>query len=225
MFKAIFTIVLGVWAGLILAAATLYIGSENTGFQLLPLDVKFGTSPDKDASLEPVVHLANAKAEPFCTAFIVDANYAVTAAHCINGNGKGKLPKENLKILDEKGNDIGDVQAVGFHDRSDLGLLKGNFKKFLPLPANFYDNGFEVRRMLAACGFPYGQKKLICNTFVPMGNSTFTVKGIGYLIPAMSGGPVIDPQTGIAIGVNYAVDENYAYVRPLQGFLGIFDLE
>lgn len=223
MFKKVITIILGIYLGLMIAATTLLVGVNNKGSQLLPLDKKFGTAPDNDATLEPVVHLADAKGKAFCTAFIVDANYAVTAAHCINEGGS--LPKEKLKILDESGKDLGDVQAVGFHDRSDLGLLKGNFKKFLPLRANFYTNGFQIVKPMAACGFPYGQHKFICNIFTPMGNEEFTVKGKGFLVPAMSGGPVVDLESGFAVGVNSAVGDNYSYVRPLQGFLGIFGLD
>lgn len=223
MFKKFTHIILGIYIGVMISAYALYAGSSNPGFQLLPLEQKFGTAPDNDANLEPIVHLADEKGKAFCTAFVVDANYAVTAAHCINEGGK--LPKENLKILDESGKEVGIVRAVGFHNRSDLGLLKGNFKKFLPLPVNFYTSGFQVVKPMAACGFPYGQHKLICNMFVPMGSESFTVKGRGFLVPAMSGGPVIDVELGVAVGVNYAVGDDYSYVRPLQGFLGVFGLD
>lgn len=207
MFKFLINACVTVILALLITNIFVTYFNQGSGFELVPLGPKFGTPPDSDATLTPVVHLATKDKKSFCTAFVVDANYAVTAAHCINHGGK--LPKETLKLLDEKGTDVADAQAVGFHDRSDLGLLKGKFNKFLPLKAEFHNNGFEVRRVLAACGFPYGQHRLICNVF----------------IPAMSGGPVIDPETGIAIGVNYAVGSEYSYISPLQGFLGVFGLE
>jgi hypothetical protein len=66
---------------------------------------------------------------------------------------------------------------------------------------------------------------MACNTFIVENNNTLAVRGHGFLRPGMSGGPVVDPNTGIAYGVNYALDDGHSYVNSLQGFLGIFKIE
>jgi S1-C subfamily serine protease len=220
--KTLLELLVGATVGLLIALIILALNEEpDSRFE--HLDIKFGTPTLNDAKFDPIVHLADNKKRVFCTAFIIDANYAATAGHCVNS--KDKYYPNKLTLLDEAGNQVAEAQAVGYHNRSDLGLLKGDFKKFKVLKAEFHHAEFQLTPMALTCGYPYGQNKLICNLFHTVGNVEFMVAGKGYLVPGMSGGPVISPSTGLAIGVNHAVDENYAYVRPLQGFLGVFQLD
>jgi hypothetical protein len=52
----------------------------------------------------------------------------------------------------------------------------------------------------------------------------FKVAGKGHLIPGMSGGPVIN-ELSVAVGINSSVLEDMVFISPLEGMLGLFNLE
>ena len=77
--------------------------------------------------------------------------------------------------------------------------------------------------MYSACGFPYLQNKITCSDFTPISNYGFSIRGIGHLIPGMSGGPVL--RDDVVIGVNSAMIEGGALIAPVAGSLGMFNIE
>lgn len=177
-------------------------------------------------SFNSIVRLANPDGRSFCTGWVVDRRYAVTAAHCINKRGKIRL--EPIKLFADTGEDTGiTAQASDFDARMDLGLLVGDFSRIEPIRVNFVSEGFprdpSIRYL--ACGFPLGQRKLFCSPFIPTDSHFFAIAGQGHLIPGMSGGPVINQDTGEVVGVNTAVYKDKSIVSPVQGFLGLFQLE
>lgn len=185
---------------------------------------KFGTPTNKNAKIYPIIQLWKNN-DGFCSAFVVDANYAITAAHCINDGYS--LDKDPISIHDRNGKDTGVVaQAVALSNRIDVGLIKGDFKNFQTLKADFY--GFTPTNkpgQYQTCGFPGLQNKITCTNFTPLHNEGFYIAGRGFLIPGMSGGPVYDTQNDVVIGVNSAAGSGVVLVSPLLGMLGMFGVE
>lgn len=187
---------------------------------------KFGIGKTADnPAYNPIIKLLDHKGHAFCSGFVVDANYIVTAAHCLNDGGK--LSKEELGVMDDAGvNTNTKAKAVGISSRNDLGLVSGDFSNFKVLKVEFSHFGFlSSAPFYLMCGFPMGQKNLICNPFFPSSTSGFAVVGAGYIVAGMSGGPVINSVTGEAVAVNSYADEGRVGVFPLQGLLGAFRLE
>lgn len=182
---------------------------------------KFGISTAKDANLEPIVRLSYFTGEGFCTAFVVDVNYAITAAHCLIGK-----EKDTLSLYDKEGNDLNVFVKVTAYDIStDLGLISGDFTRFKPLDTEFNGEGFVDKHEYISCGYPHGQNHLTCSRFYPTNFNYFKVEGTGHLIPGYSGGPTIDLTTGKAVGVNHAVTDHSVLIIPVQGLLGVFGIE
>ncbi len=191
----------------------------------IPLHYQFGEMQDDNAIFNPIVRIVGQKGFGFCTAWVVDKHYAVTAAHCINNNGR--MNKETLKFYNENGLDTQVTAKVAAYDIStDLGLLYGDFHLIRPLKVDFNNDGFDRYKSdkYITCGYPLGQKHLSCTGFIPTNTDYFTIVGKSHLIPGMSGGPVIN-SAGVAVAVNTAVNEDVAIISPVQGFLGIFQLE
>ena len=197
--------------------------------------VPFGEMPTLSQVTEPtpilrLLTIPKGKERPhaFCTAFVVDVRYAITAAHCINDNGH--IARDMFKTSDARGNDTGiSVQAIGYDIRTDLGLITGDFSSVRPIRAAFNKDSFDVgqpAKHLVSCGYPRGQAHLVCTTFLATRMSGFSVAGVGHIIPGMSGGPVIDTDTMEVVAVNYAVTEDgLSLVSPIEGMLGMFGLE
>jgi hypothetical protein len=53
----------------------------------------------------------------------------------------------------------------------------------------------------------------------------FSIAGRGFLIPGMSGGPVIDVKHGTVLAVNSAATNGFVLVAPVMGILGSFGIE
>lgn len=212
-----------VLASLVLSGMSFYKTIQN-GKQVdnkivLEIKKKFGTEPSEPL-YNPIVKLSKA-GRPFCSGFVIDANYAITAGHCL-GSMEDKLETADLNIILDTGKDSGTVaHAVGFNGRVDLGLITGNFNKFKSLKVDM--ENFRMAMPLAyACGFPFGQIKMVCNPVIPQNNDGFLINALGYLVPGMSGGVVIDPKTGEGVALNTAVGDGVVKLTPLQGFKGVF---
>lgn len=188
------------------------------------LEYKYLEGKQADIPLyNPIVRLTDKDGKSFCSGFVIDPHYLITAAHCLHK--KGVLRKEVIKVFDAATTDTGvEAYAAGFADRSDLGLVQGDFASFRYLKAEFNHFGF-MSPAYAACGYAYGSKQMSCNLFQPRGNLFFGVQGRGYLVPGMSGGPVVDMETGVAVGINTGSLEDGVVVSPLQGALGAFGID
>lgn len=194
----------------------------------------FGKNPVKPIH-EPLIKLAHNKGtkekpkyDPFCSGFVIDANYALTAAHCISTQ-KGSLQKKPIRVLEADDTDT-KVTAIpaAINNRLDVGLIKGDFSKFALYRVDFYNlmhiNNPSSEGYLA-CGFPYGQRRVTCVPFYPRTNVYFSIGGSSFLIPGMSGGPVLDLEHGVVIGINIAMGNGLAFVAPTTGALGAFGIE
>lgn len=195
---------------------------------LRPLDVKENL-PKFGALNEKPIHGAivqlHKNGRGFCSGFVIDANYVMTAAHCVD-DFYG-LTEDPINIYDENGKYTGVTgTAVAMSNTIDVALIKGNFKRFFALKVDFYSfSPTNARAEYVTCGFPGLQNKLTCNNFTPTHNSVFNIAGKGFLIPGMSGGPVIRVDTQEVIGVNSAATNGFVLVAPALGMLGMFGVE
>lgn len=188
----------------------------------------YGKNPKQTAMYDPIVKLAK-KGDPFCTAFVIDANYALTAAHCISDAG-GNLRGGTVQILlfDDMNSGV-IAKPVAVNNRVDAGLVRGDFSNFKLLQVDFYEYSilteYSTEDKFEACGYPYGQRYLTCTPFYPRSNSGFAIAGHSFLIPGMSGGPLINTRTGRVVGINIAMGHGWAYAASTLGLLGAFGIE
>ena len=163
--------------------------------------------------------------EPFCTGFVIDRNYIMTAAHCLGGM-QYKLQKKTLDILDNHNNVVATGIPAGLNNRIDVGIVYGDFSELPFAKVEFYKYPpLEKASTYKTCGYPYLQKKLSCVPYFPNGNFHFSIHGIGMGIPGMSGGPMIDMKSRTVIGVNSAMGPDGFLIAPTLGVLGAFGIE
>jgi hypothetical protein len=194
--------------------------------KLPPLDTARDAA-DTTPKLQPIVQLYR-NGQFYCTAFVIGNNYALTASHClVNEDWDGKTDDAIEIRLDNKPTGVvGKAAATDF--RRDLGLISGDFRKFDIMPLDNDDPGLAPD--LITCGFPGGNKHVLCTHFIPEVNDLFSIKGEGFLQPGMSGGPVINPQINAVVGigiVSYPADESGGGVGIAStcGILGDFGIE
>ena len=168
----------------------------------------------------PVIRLHDKETDEFfCSAIIVSANYAVTAAHCVSERSRTK-PSIKIHTVDGAETPVEGIAAF-YEGRSDTALILGDFSGFnhlematspLIVLTILSTPGFQV----IACGFPYGGA-IFCTPFTERHGNLFGFAGSGYLYPGMSGGPVMVEQNGTAlvVAINTSVTESGIYVSPL----------
>ena len=185
---------------------------------------KYGTMP-KNQSLAPIVKLADEKGKFFCSAFIIDANYAMTAAHCLDDES-GHLRKKEIQIQSADGKILLKAKAAAMNRSMDVGLVMGDFSNFKVLPVDFVEpEALIVNAPSMACGFPFGARIMTCSPFIPNGVQGFHISGIGQLVPGMSGGPVVNLATKNVIGINSAAGSGAVLVATPIGALAAFGIE
>lgn len=168
----------------------------------------------------------------FCTGFVIDDHYAVTAAHCVDEGSllfqAPKLSKKNIDILSKTGFHTGVVaKAAAMNNRQDYAVIRGDFSLFrkVKIDTTTAPVLYSKDKIYRACGFPSGQPELVCVDLKPDGNEYFHIMGIGDgLYPGMSGGPVYDLRTNTVVGVNSYVGKKYVAFGPLIGMLAHFGL-
>ena len=173
-------------------------------------------------------------ASSFCSGTVITDTLIVTAAHCIQVG-----PFGGAMILDIRDNDkvpLGVLAMPVFvNPRADIAVLYGDFRTFQKIKISkgvkhTMNQLLDNRHSLRSCGYPWSAE-LTCVeltgrvfTFEP-GVGGAGISAQGWMLPGMSGGPVLDEVTGELVAVNTAVSVNHVYVSPVAGLAGMFGLD
>lgn len=158
---------------------------------------------EKVEGYSPVIRLQNGN-DFFCSGVVISNHHALTAAHCALGKLKF-LRKTPIDIYTETGKTFGQARVVAINNLTDIAIIEGDFDQYQHSKVRTETYGFMVGGNYKACGYPHGQKKLICHDIQYTTNMLFQAKANGMLFPGMSGGPVYDNITNEVVGVNSAV--------------------
>lgn len=155
-----------------------------------------------------------------CTGFVIDGNYAMTAAHCVKGLF-GAMEIIDFSIKDIFDNETGIIATpVAMDPYRDIAFIKGNFENFKSYPVDFTGEHIFPEMKMNACGFPANQKMIYCTNLTLIANHNFVYRTIGSpIFKGMSGGPVFSVLDNFVVGINSAVDENSVMIGPLVGAL------
>jgi S1-C subfamily serine protease len=193
----------------------------------LPPFVASQALPDKEEVFEAPIRLADSEGRHICSGFVVSDSYAITAAHCVDGIG-GRMTTKNFKVFGINREDTGvEADAVGMASRMDMGLVRGDFKRFKKLMLDTPPIGFIGREKSAfvSCGFPMGDK-ILCVPQIVIGSDYFGVTVPSPVYPGMSGGPVIDLESGTAVGIiSRVADRNGSVMAPIVAIWSSFGIE
>lgn len=162
-----------------------------------------------------------------CSGTVISDDYVLTAAHCVGGM-EGKLSSDKVLIIAIGGTVVEAVPA-SMNARADYALIKGDFKGFnklrvLPNLEKGIGGVFGAPQILT-CGFPWGASD-VCYGAKPLGPYIQFIAMQGLLYPGMSGGPVIEPQFMIVVGVNsMMLDGGAIGIAPLVGLFETLHVE
>lgn len=171
----------------------------------------------KKHKLPPIVRLHDLSTQSFfCSGHVVAQNMIVTAAHCLSNL------QLNAPVLIMSPYDYSKFRmafVASYEGQSDQALVTGDFTDFDTFPIatdaktiiNILEN---PKTRLISCGFPHAGN-LLCTPMQIVGRYGFQVEVNGFMYRGMSGGPVIDLNTGYQIGVNTAVAGPNALISPL----------
>ncbi len=157
----------------------------------------------------------------FCSGVVISDRQILTAAHCVVRAGLFSYEiVKKVEIRAENGVALGlYAEFDGANPRQDVALLSGNFNLFdhmeVEVGPQQIDDSFLHSRHLKACGYPAGGA-LVCSTVKNVRHMNFGFSADGFLYPGMSGGPVIDEETGKVIAVNTAVIDSRIYLSPTE---------
>lgn len=165
----------------------------------------------KDGKFPGIVRLTMKDGRFYCSGAVISDTEVLTAAHCII-NMPLELDIESATFEKFKVPSI----AYSLNPRADVAIIKGDFSKFSKFKfdsspiSDILVNNYD----LAGCGFPYAGE-LVCYRMELPVKMVDVIGVIGQLYAGMSGGPVIDMNTGIIYAVNHAVTNEMVLIAPI----------
>lgn len=175
-----------------------------------------------NTKLSPIVRLHNTKGDFFCSGVVIAPTIIATAAHCVVDAVipfVGPIFISAISVRAQDGKDIGVKATVrGANPRADQAVIVGNFSMFnyLRIVTDTEEDLYSLMNndiKLVSCGYPWGNK-LYCTEVKNREFYNFFIKATGILFPGMSGGPVINAQTGEVVGLNTAVENDSVILAP-----------
>lgn len=160
--------------------------------------------------LGSIIRLHSFNGNFVCSGTVANHTTIVTAAHCLAGASVGlEMPLPGFEVRAPDGQPTGILAFMaGYNGQADQAVLMGDFKVFdtrnVVTDPKTIIKRFENGKNLMTCGYPYGGK-LLCLPIHNPKQFLFQFKATSYLYPGMSGGPVIDEDTGAVIAVNTGV--------------------
>lgn len=177
------------------------------------------TMPTGSKMHPAIIRLVNPDGYFYCSGVVIDAHYALTAAHCVT-NSLGGLKDDEVTVYDKYNNKATTAKTVAADALRDVAFIKGDFNEFEAAAVDFPGLYLKLGMHMNSCGFPAGQFYEFCAELIHIGNRNFQIRTVGGpIFKGMSGGPVYDKESGVVIGVNSAVDENSVIISPLVGVL------
>lgn len=150
---------------------------------------------------DPIIKIGFQK--PHCTATVIDSEFALTAAHCVDVN-------QTTVIFDLEGKPLSIGRAfVSKHPGLDVAVVQGDFKGYKKMEVEHFNFNLVEGRRLRACGFPFMVEHLVCSELQAIGPfleqglffSMLGYRASGWVIFGHSGSAVVDLDTGKIVGV------------------------
>lgn len=150
-----------------------------------------------------------------CSGFVISNNEAITSAHCM------KLYNENfVRITSDDTMVVGRFAA--FNNKTDTALINGDFSSFRKFQIETDPQKdiimSQENAQLINCGAPWGGEPTCYNVSNLQINKLKVKANYGSMHPGMSGGPVINLNTGKVVGINSAMGDGYIVFSPLTNF-------
>lgn len=173
-------------------------------------------NPHIQREYKSIVKLVSDDGRFFCSGVVISDTQVLSAAHCFTWLKENSFSVVSIENSDETAL-VAHARVSGYNIRADTAIVNGDFKRFSQMEIDADPSSdilINPQYDLVACGFPYGGK-VIC---YPLTNATKMIDGIsfnGQMYAGMSGGPVIDLNTGKVLAVNHAVAPGFVIVAPI----------
>lgn len=172
-----------------------------------------------------IVRLYNLRGQFFCSGVVISQHEVITAGHCVIATLGPMAPlgiytqPEQIEIREADGVPTGRLAiAKGWSPQMDTGVfqLSNSMQDHAIAQVTVEPDASEkaLGHRLLSCGFPFGGP-LHCVLLTHAHHYDFGWRVIGSLWPGMSGGPVIDLDTGEVVAINSAVNGIWSAVAPL----------